>query len=445
MDKLFAKRMDELVPSGIRKVNEKALAMERAGETVIHFELGRPDFDTPEYIKNACIEDIKKGDVFYTSNFGTMELREAIAWKLKTQNNVEYKPTEIIVSVGLSEAVFDVMAAILDEGDEVLVPNPGWLNYLNVPKLLGAVPITYTLKEENDYQIDLDEIRAKVTPRTKALVLITPSNPTGGVLAEDVLKELAEIAVKNDIMIISDEVYERLLYDDAKHISIASLPGMKERTITLNGFSKAYSMTGWRLGYAACSEEIVKTVNKLHQHVVTCASSFVQKAGVVALKEEKNEAVKKYKQASSTATTLKKEKEKLTERVTLASRLDATGINVTPVNGRGKKAKVIKKMEQFVVDFRISKNITAPVGEKTIYVRIMKPDDDILLKSRADVFTFEGKEINYSMKKLVEYDGEELPVTMYWNIEEFLSPGTYRVDIFADGNLIGRKSFTLEK
>ena len=163
------------------------------------------------------------------------------------------------------------------------------------------------------------------------------------------------------------------------------------------------------------------------------------------LKVEKNEAVKKYKQASSTATTLKKEKEKLTERVTLASRLDATGINVTPVNGRGKKAKVIKKMEQFVVDFRISKNITAPVGEKTIFVRIMKPDDDILLKSRADVFTFEGKEINYSMKKLVEYDGEELSVTMYWNIEEFLSPGTYRVDIFADGNLIGRKSFTLEK
>ena len=163
------------------------------------------------------------------------------------------------------------------------------------------------------------------------------------------------------------------------------------------------------------------------------------------LKVEKNEAVKKYKQASSTATTLKKEKEKLTELVTLASRLDATGINVTPVNGRGKKAKVIKKMEQFVVDFRISKHITAPVGEKTIFVRIMKPDDDILLKSRADVFTFEGKEINYSMKKLVEYDGEELPVTMYWNIEEFLSPGTYRVDIFADGNLIGRKSFTLEK
>ena len=290
--------MDELIPSGIRKVNEKALAMERAGENVIHFELGRPDFDTPEYIKEACIEDIRKGDVFYTSNFGTMELRETIAWKLKTQNNIDYKPSEIIVSVGLTEAVYDVMTAILDEGDEVLVPNPGWLNYLNVPKLLGAVPVCYTLKEENDYQIDLAEIRSKITPKTKAMVLISPSNPTGGVLAENILRELSEIAVENDIMVISDEVYERLLYDNARHISIASLPGMKERTITLNGFSKAYSMTGWRLGYAACSEEIVKQINKLHQHVVTCATSFVQKAGAAALrgeKEEVNDMVKEYK------------------------------------------------------------------------------------------------------------------------------------------------------
>ena len=298
MKKLFADRMDELIPSGIRKVNEKALAMERAGENVIHFELGRPDFDTPEYIKEACIEDIRKGDVFYTSNFGTMELRETIAWKLKTQNNIDYKPSEIIVSVGLTEAVYDVMTAILDEGDEVLVPNPGWLNYLNVPKLLGAVPVCYTLKEENDYQIDLAEIRSKITPKTKAMVLISPSNPTGGVLAENILRELSEIAVENDIMVISDEVYERLLYDNARHISIASLPGMKERTITLNGFSKAYSMTGWRLGYAACSEEIVKQINKLHQHVVTCATSFVQKAGAAALrgeKEEVNDMVKEYK------------------------------------------------------------------------------------------------------------------------------------------------------
>lgn len=294
---LFADRINQLVPSGIRKVNEKALAMERAGEKVVHFELGRPDFDTPEYIKESCIEDIRNGDVFYTSNFGRMDLREAIAWKLKTQNGVDYKPTEILVSVGLTEAVFDVMSVLLDEGDEVLVPNPGWLNYLNVPKLLGAVPVTYTLKEENDYQIDLDEVRAKITPKTKAIVLITPSNPTGGVLSEQVLRELAKIAIENDIMVFADEVYERLIYGDAKHVSIASLPGMKERTVTLNGFSKAYSMTGWRLGYAACNEDIILNLNKLHQHVVTCAPSFVQKAGITALREEKNEVndmVKEY-------------------------------------------------------------------------------------------------------------------------------------------------------
>ena len=278
-------------PSGIRKFFDVVSEMKGA----ISLGVGEPDFDTPWHIREEGIYSLEKGR---TSNSGLKELRQEICHYLKRRQRLEYDPnTEVMVTVGGSEAIDIALRAMLNPGDEVLIPNPGWLNYLNVPKLLGAVPITYTLKEENDYQIDLDEIRAKVTPRTKALVLITPSNPTGGVLAEDVLKELAEIAVKNDIMIISDEVYERLLYDDAKHISIASLPGMKERTITLNGFSKAYSMTGWRLGYAACSEEIVKTVNKLHQHVVTCASSFVQKAGVVALKEEKNEVadmVKEY-------------------------------------------------------------------------------------------------------------------------------------------------------
>ena len=164
-----------------------------------------------------------------------------------------------------------------------------------------------------------------------------------------------------------------------------------------------------------------------------------------ALKEENKQVVKKYQQASSTAATLKKEKEKLTERVTLASRLDATDISVTPVNARGKAQKRIKRMQQFVVNFKIAQNITAPVGEKTIYVRILKPDDDVLVKNRSNLFSFEGKEINYSMKKIIEYEGEEVAVTLYWDIEEFLSPGTYRVDIFADGNHIGKKSFTLEE
>ena len=163
------------------------------------------------------------------------------------------------------------------------------------------------------------------------------------------------------------------------------------------------------------------------------------------LKKENKQVVARYQQATNQAANLKKEKEQLTERVTLASKLDATNISVATVNGRGKAVKRIKQMEQFVVNFIITKNITAPAGEKTIYVRIMKPDDDVLVKSRSDVFPFEGKDINYSMKRMIEYEGEEIAVTLYWNIEEFLSPGTYRVDIFADGNRIGRKSFDLEK
>lgn len=293
-----AVRMDQLAPSGIRKVNEKALAMERAGETVIHFEIGRPDFDTPEYIKKAAEDSLKAGNVFYTSNFGTMELRQAIADKLKKQNNVDYEAGNVLVTVGLSEAVFVVLAAILDAGDEILVPDPVWMNYINVPKFFNAVPVTYSLKEENGYQIDMDELRSKVTPKTKAVVIVTPNNPTGGVLSADTLKELADIAVKNDLYVISDEVYERLIYDGEKHVSIASLPGMKERTFTFNGMSKAYSMTGWRLGYVAAPTELIPVLNKLHQHNTTCAPSFVQAASIVALRDEKNEVedmVKEYK------------------------------------------------------------------------------------------------------------------------------------------------------
>lgn len=289
MKNRIAARMSLLAPSGIRKVNEKALAMERAGESVIHFEIGRPDFDTPDYIKRACEESLKKGEVFYTSNFGDMGLREAVAEKLTRENQVAYKPAEVLVTVGLSEAVFDVLCTILDEGDEILVPDPVWMNYLNVPRLLGATPVTYALREENDYQIDLAEVRGKITDKTKALVLVTPNNPTGGVLSEQTLRGLAKLAVEKDIMVIADEIYERLIYDGAKHISIASLPGMKERTFTLNGLSKAFSMTGWRVGYVAVPEEYIAALNKIHQHNTTCAPSFVQKASIVALRDEQNE------------------------------------------------------------------------------------------------------------------------------------------------------------
>lgn len=293
----IAARMNRMAPSGIRKVNEKALAMERAGERVLHFEIGRPDFDTPEYIKRAAEQALADGKVHYTSNFGLMDLRQAIADKLKRENNVDYTASEVLVTVGLSEAVFAVLATILEEGDEILVPDPVWLNYINVPNLLGAKAVTYGLTEETGFQMNLEEVKAKITPKTRAIVIITPNNPTGGVLSEDVLKELAEIAVSNDLMVISDEVYERLVYDGAKHISIASLPGMKERTFTMNGMSKAYAMDGWRLGYVAAPEEYILAMNKFHQHNTTCAPNFVQVAAIAALNEEGDEVkemVKEY-------------------------------------------------------------------------------------------------------------------------------------------------------
>jgi aminotransferase len=297
MRNYLAARIDRLAPSGIRKVNEKALAMERAGAKVVHFEIGRPDFDTPEYIKKACEKSIAAGNVFYTSNFGDMELREAVAEKLRVKNGAPYKAENVLVTAGLSEAVFDLLCTILDEGDEILIPDPVWINYLNVPRLLKAVPVSYPLREESGWQMNVEDVRSRVTERTKAIVVVTPCNPTGGVLGSKTLADLASLAQEKNLLVISDEVYERLVYDGAEHVSIASLPGMAERTVTFNGFSKAYSMTGWRLGYAAAPKELILAMNKIHQHNTTCAPSFVQAAGVAALREEKDEValmVKEY-------------------------------------------------------------------------------------------------------------------------------------------------------
>ncbi len=285
----IASRMDLLKPSGIRKVNEKALAMERAGKKVIHFEIGRPDFDTPDYIKKAAMKSLEDGEVFYTSNYGDMTLREAVAEKLNSQNNIPCKAENILVTVGLSEAIFDLLFTILNEGDEILVPDPVWMNYVNLPLLLKAVPVTYHLKEENGFQMDMDEVKSLISEKTKAIVIVTPNNPTGSILSKNVLEELAEVAKAHDLLVLADEVYERLYYGDEHPTSIASLPGMFERTFTLNGMSKTYSMTGWRLGYVCGPAEYIPVINKLHQHSTTCASSFVQRASVAALREEQDE------------------------------------------------------------------------------------------------------------------------------------------------------------
>lgn len=285
MEYKTAKRMESLPFSEIRAVMEKATKMQQAGENVIHLEIGRPDFDTPEKIKEAAYESLKAGHVFYTSNYGIPALRKEVAKWETEHHGVQYDADEVLVTVGVGEATYASMAAFLEDGDEVLVPNPVWLNYIHVPSSLGAVPVTYNLKEENNYQIDMEELASKITDRTKMIVIVNPSNPTGGVLSRETLEKLSQLAIKNDLLVVADEIYSQLVYDDTKHVSIASLPGMKERTITLGGFSKAYSMTGWRLGYMCAPRGIIAACVRVHQYTITCASSFVQEAAVTALRD----------------------------------------------------------------------------------------------------------------------------------------------------------------
>ena len=298
MRDFICSKFNKVGPSGIRKINEKTLEMERAGKKIYHFEVGRPDFDTPKIIKDATIKSIENGDVFYTSNYGIMPLREAVAEKLRNENNLDYTAKEVLITAGATESIYDSYSLILEEGDEILLPNPCWPNYVNAAHIMGAVPVRYSLAEENDFQIDFDELVGLVTEKTKAIVIINPSNPIGSMFTLETLEKLADFAKKKDILVISDEIYEKIIYGNKKHISIASLDGMKERTITINGFSKTYSMTGFRLAYIAAPEEFIRVLNIIHQHNTSCATSFVQHGGITALKEggdASEKMVKEYK------------------------------------------------------------------------------------------------------------------------------------------------------
>lgn len=298
MRDFICSKYSNIGPSGIRKINEKTIEMERDGKRIYHFEVGRPDFDTPKVIKDATIKSIENGDVFYTSNYGIMPLREAVAEKLREENNLDYTAKEVLITAGATESIFDSYSLILEEGDEILLPNPCWPNYVNAAHIMGAKPVRYSLAEENDFQIDFDELEGLVTEKTKAIVIITPSNPIGSMFSQETLEKLADFAKKKDILVISDEIYEKIVYGNKEHISIASLDGMKERTITINGFSKTYSMTGFRLAYIAAPEEFIRVLNIIHQHNTSCATSFVQYAGITALKDGKegtDEMVREYK------------------------------------------------------------------------------------------------------------------------------------------------------
>lgn len=269
-----------LKPSGIRKFFDIVSEMKDA----ISLGVGEPDFDTPWHIRDEGIYALEKGKTFYTSNAGLKELREEICKYQKRHQNIDYNPLkEVIVTVGGSEAIDIGLRAIINAGDEVIIPQPSYVSYEPCAILSGAKPVIINLKAENEFRLTPEELEAAITEKTKVLILPYPNNPTGAVMGREDLEKLADIIIKNDIYVMSDEIYGALTYN-GKHVSIASLDGMKERTILIDGFSKAFAMTGWRLGYACGPEHIIKQMTKIHQFAIMCAPTTSQYAAVEALK-----------------------------------------------------------------------------------------------------------------------------------------------------------------
>ncbi|MCR4739446.1 MAG: aminotransferase class I/II-fold pyridoxal phosphate-dependent enzyme [Lachnospiraceae bacterium] len=277
----LSKTIVNIKPSGIRKFFD--IANER--KDVISLGVGEPDFDTPWHIRDEGIWSLEKGKTFYTSNSGLLELRQEISSYISRRMKVDYDPTdEILITVGGSEAIDIGFRAMIDPGDEVLIPQPSYVSYEPCAILAGAVPKIIELKNENDFRLTPDELLQAVTDRTKILVLPFPNNPTGAILERHELEKLAQICIEKDIFVMSDEIYAELTYG-TDHVSIASMPGMKERTILINGFSKAYAMTGWRLGYACGPAAIIDQMRKIHQFAIMCAPTTSQYAAIEALKK----------------------------------------------------------------------------------------------------------------------------------------------------------------
>ena len=279
-----AHRLENLHVSGTRVVFGKCAELAAQGIPVTALTLGQPDFDTPQYIIDACKKALDEGKTRYTDGSGIQELKEAVCQKLEKENGLHYTPNEISVTTGVAQGMFVALLSTLNPGDEVLVPDPVYLTYSEIPNIAGAVIRKYDLLEENDYQVDVDQIRSLITDKTKMLVIVSPSNPTGGVLSRASLEAIAAIAKEHDLLVLSDEIYDRFVYDDEQElVSIASLPGMKERSIVLNGFSKSMAMTGWRLGYALAPQNIMDRIKQYHDFNTVGAPSPLMEAAVVGL------------------------------------------------------------------------------------------------------------------------------------------------------------------
>ena len=280
MTKPLSKMVETIKPSGIRKFFDIVSEMKDA----ISLGVGEPDFDTPWHIRDEGIYALSKGRTFYTSNAGLKELREEICNYLKRTQNIQYNPLkEVIVTVGGSEAIDIGLRAIINAGDEVIIPQPAYVSYEPCTILAGAKPVIINLKAENEFRLTAEELENAITDKTKVLILPFPNNPTGAIMERDDLEKIAEVIKKHDIYVMSDEIYSELTYK-GEHVSIASIEGMQERTILINGFSKAYAMTGWRLGYACGPEAIIKQMTKIHQFAIMCAPTTSQYAAVEALR-----------------------------------------------------------------------------------------------------------------------------------------------------------------
>lgn len=273
--------MADIQPSGIRKFFDIVSEMDDA----ISLGVGEPDFDTPWHVREEGIYSLEKGRTFYTSNAGLKELKVEICNYLKRKLELEYNYNdEVIVTVGGSEAIDLAIRAMVNPGEEVLIPQPSYVSYIPCVKLAYGKPVIIELKEENQFRLTKNELLEKITDKTKILILPFPNNPTGAIMEKEDLEEVASVCIEKDIFVISDEIYSELTYNGEKHISIASIPGMKERTIVINGFSKAYAMTGWRLGYAVGPSEILRQMIKIHQFAIMCAPTNSQYAAVEALR-----------------------------------------------------------------------------------------------------------------------------------------------------------------
>ncbi|MCZ7401111.1 MAG: pyridoxal phosphate-dependent aminotransferase [Candidatus Methanoperedens sp.] len=278
---MTAKRLLNITESATLRISNLASELKSQGKDIISFSLGEPDFTTPSHIIDAAKASLDRGDTHYTPSPGIPELRKAIAEKLKVENKIETKPGNVIVTPGAKQAIFEVMLSVLQEGDEAILFDPAWVSYDPCIQLAGARTVWAPTSRDNGFSPE--NIGESVTKKTKLIVINSPCNPTGGVYSKETLKEIADIAIDNNILVLSDEIYEKIIYD-MKHISIGAMDGMQDLTITVNGFSKAYAMTGWRLGYVCAPKEIYEQMLKLHSHSVSQATSFVQYAGLAALK-----------------------------------------------------------------------------------------------------------------------------------------------------------------